>query len=370
MDYLIRVMSGHFARLAGAVPKILLKRAGAKISCPMPILYLDVTARCNSRCLTCGFRDSSGNGKELDARAWIEVLKQARELGTSIVSFGGGEPFMREDFLDLLEAAAGTRAALHLNTNGTMLSEDRVRALDSIGVSAVTVSLDADDVETYRKLRGIDAFDQVTGGIRSLKEKAPKIHVIVETTVTRENVKRLEKIAGLAKKLGADQVKFTPAVTNLQHAGLDRDAAGGLFLGPEDRATVEEAINSLLRVLGGSAFLGNSARFLKSFGDFVSGVRPRHRCFAGTLFGNVDPLGAFFPCYDVTGDFNVTRRSLAEMWNDHGFDALRDEVRRCDRVCWNVGNAEPSLLLNPGNFLFKFKQGMREMKHYRQRTRA
>lgn len=336
----------------------------------MPFIYLDITNHCNSYCRTCGFRNASGDteSRELDLASWINVIEQARELGSSVISFGGGEPFLRQDFPDMLEAAAGAGFSIHLNTNGTMLNPDRIRILDRVKVSLVTVSLDTDEPELYKALRGIDAFEDVTGGIRRLKEMSPDIHVVVECTITRSNVGKLGHLVEFVRNLGADQIKFTPVITNLQHQDLDVNAIEDIILQAKDIASVTKAVRGLVKLTRRDSFVGNSVSYLEGILLFVNGQRPQHNCFAGTLYGNVDPFGAVFPCYDIRGNFNVTRRSLSEIWNDPAFNSLRQQVRNCNRVCWNVGNAEPSLLLNKGHLVAKVRQSFKEMKHYRVRN--
>src|SRR5690606_12576490 len=77
---------------------------------PGPPLWLlaELTYRCPLQCPYCSNPlDFARSHEELSTAEWIEVFRQAREMGAAQLGFSGGEPLVRQDLAELIEAARG-----------------------------------------------------------------------------------------------------------------------------------------------------------------------------------------------------------------------------------------------------------------------
>ncbi len=72
-------------------------------------------------------------------------------------SIGGGEPFVREDFMDLLDYAHEKGIVTCVSTNGTMINDEIARRLDHKLVY-IQVSLDGASPESNDAIRGEGSF--------------------------------------------------------------------------------------------------------------------------------------------------------------------------------------------------------------------
>ena len=145
---------------------------------PMHDLRISVTDRCNFRCVYCMPREVYGRDHAFLPRAELLTFEEIARLvavfarlGVEKVRLTGGEPLVRRDLPVLvaqLAAIPGVRD-LTLTTNGVLLGE-HAQALADAGLRRVTVSLDADDDDTFmrmndagvpvaRVLAGIDAAE-------------------------------------------------------------------------------------------------------------------------------------------------------------------------------------------------------------------
>ena len=71
-------------------------------------LLAELTYRCPLQCPYCSNPlDFARQGAELSTAEWIEVFRQARELGAAQLGFSGGEPLVRQDLAELIAAARG-----------------------------------------------------------------------------------------------------------------------------------------------------------------------------------------------------------------------------------------------------------------------
>ncbi len=93
------------------------------------------------------------------------ILKIARELDIRKVKFTGGEPLVREDFVDIVARAAKYMDKdISLTTNGTLL-KNFAEDLKKVGVRRVNVSLDTLDRRKYERITGKDSLNDVIDGV-------------------------------------------------------------------------------------------------------------------------------------------------------------------------------------------------------------
>ena len=163
----------------------------------------ELTRRCNLNCVHC--RAGSERGPypgELSTTKCLEILGQIREVGQPIVILTGGEPLLREDIFDL--ALRGTELGLRMvmATNGTLLTPEMIERMKVSGIKRVSISIDGADEkqhDEFRKVRG--AFKGALDGIELLKSGGLEFQI--NTTVTRHNIRDVEKILDLSEALGA-----------------------------------------------------------------------------------------------------------------------------------------------------------------------
>ncbi len=112
--------------------------------------------RCNLACTYCNeFDDFS---KPVPADDMLRRIDRLADLGTSIISFSGGEPLLHPD-LDSLIARIRRRGAMAgMITNGYLLTADRIQRLNRAGLEHMQISIDnvmPDDV-SKKSLKVLD----------------------------------------------------------------------------------------------------------------------------------------------------------------------------------------------------------------------
>ncbi len=108
------------ARLAGE-PALPLSAASALALEGFETLFLELTARCNQRCVHCYASASPEASAHLDRARCEALLDEARELGFERVQLTGGEPLLHEDVVALAARAGERGLACELYTNGLLL---------------------------------------------------------------------------------------------------------------------------------------------------------------------------------------------------------------------------------------------------------
>jgi cyclic pyranopterin phosphate synthase len=146
------------------------------LSRPLHDLRISVTDRCNFRCVYCMPRAVFGPDHAFLPREEIlnfeeiaRLVGAFTRLGVEKVRLTGGEPLVRRELTTLvrmLAAQAGVRD-LTLTTNAVLLPE-HAPALAEAGLQRVTVSLDADDDETFGRMNDARApVTKVLAGIEA-----------------------------------------------------------------------------------------------------------------------------------------------------------------------------------------------------------
>jgi radical SAM protein with 4Fe4S-binding SPASM domain len=175
-------------------------------SSPLTIKW-EITRGCNLKCKHCYARAGKTLKNELNTEEIKKLLDRLDEIGTISLHFTGGEPFVRKDFLDILEHANRHNFSITILTNATLIDRDLANKLSRINIHSVQVSLDGAKSETHDKIRGIaGAFDLTIRGIKNLIEN--EIKVSIATTFSKNNINEVEEIYELTKKLGASSFLF------------------------------------------------------------------------------------------------------------------------------------------------------------------
>jgi len=126
-------------------------------------LRISITDRCNFRCTYCMPKTVFGRDYPFLPRdellSFEEITRIARIFvaqGVTKIRLTGGEPLLRRNIERLIEMLAAIPGLeLTLTTNGSLLAK-KAQNLRDAGLQRVTVSLDALDDPTFRKMNDVD----------------------------------------------------------------------------------------------------------------------------------------------------------------------------------------------------------------------
>jgi SynChlorMet cassette radical SAM/SPASM protein ScmF len=139
-----------------------------------------------------------------------DILDQALPLGLETVKITGGEPFVRDDIVEIVSYAHGLGLSVLIESNAMLLTEEVVQALArSGGLGRVAVSLDGATPDSHAMLRGSRvSFEAAIQGIERLVRHGAQVQII--SCLHRGNAQEMEDLIALATRLGASSIKFNP----------------------------------------------------------------------------------------------------------------------------------------------------------------
>jgi len=132
---------------------------------PMVVL-ISPTMRCNLRCAGC-YAAEYDRGHDMPAEVVERIVAEARDLGTYAITLLGGEPFIREDVLDLLDKYRDM--TFQVFTNGALITDELAARLANAGNVLVCLSIDGFERD-HDARRGEGALRRTEEGMAALRQ--------------------------------------------------------------------------------------------------------------------------------------------------------------------------------------------------------
>lgn len=176
-------------RNSAMIKKTLLRKYAA-LGIPGSGIF-ELTPRCNLRCKMCYVRltpqEMASIGTERTADEWISLAQSAKDAGLTFLLLTGGEPTLRNDFIEIYEALAQMGLSLSINTNATLLTSSLRESWHKLPPPQVNITLYGTCHEDYAAFCGDPtAFEKVCDAIDWLQSENILIHL--NTTMTPQNL--------------------------------------------------------------------------------------------------------------------------------------------------------------------------------------
>lgn len=164
---------------------------------------MELTGRCNFGCKMCFIHQSSADktikNAEMPTRFWCDLADELQDMGTLTMLLTGGEPMLRPDFAEIYTHLKRSGFLISVNTNLSLLTEEKLRLLSDNKPLILNVSLYGASDATYRALCGQERmFGTVRDNLLRLKQQG--IAVKLNYTVTEENYGDREGIYAFARE--------------------------------------------------------------------------------------------------------------------------------------------------------------------------
>lgn len=302
-------------------------------------VHLDVTYRCNERCIHC-YLDHDDHG-EMTTAEIASVLEQLADAGVFFLSLSGGEVFMRTDFFEIVEQARQLEFNVKVKTNGVMIREKEAARLRDLGVEQMQISIYSHRPEVHdaiTKLPG--SLERTIRAIRFLKSQGLK--VAIANVLMAGNFPDQAGVMRLARELEVSYTldpTITPKMdgdTSILHLRIPGADLQQVFQNPELVGDVEE--------------------FCAAPPVPGEDVMDGYPCSAGHTACYISPYGDVFPCVQFPlPSGNVRRQKFLDIWrNSPQLKEVRSirarDLPTCS-ACAHVGTCSrcPGLAYMEGN---------------------
>lgn len=170
----------------------------------------ELTFRCNLKCTHCYVVEDQTK-KELTFQEITDILDQIHKEGCLWLTFTGGEPLLRKDFLDIYGYAKKKGFLITLFTNGTLISKEIADYLQQYPPFMIDITLNGITEETYEKISRIPgSFQKCLKGIRLLLERnLPLTLKSIGMTVNRGEILKIKE---WVYSLGKAKYRYDPII--------------------------------------------------------------------------------------------------------------------------------------------------------------
>lgn len=166
---------------------------------PLPFhLSIEITDKCNLKCPMCPRNFVEVKNQNLEFEKFQYVLSQIPTI-REITLLGRGETFLHPELDKILSLGVQKKLKFTIVTNGVSLIENLPN------VEKLVVSIDHPEIEGYKKIRGAN-LEKIIENIKKIKNKNPKIYIIIQSLILKDNIYNLSKFLELCQKCNADSL--------------------------------------------------------------------------------------------------------------------------------------------------------------------
>ena len=313
---------------------------------------LFVTSRCNSKCKGCFYMNNLNEARDISVEEYEKMFKEFPEL--KAVLFSGGEPFLRNDLLDIIGMLVEVNKVqtIGIPTNGFLtdrIVSDVHKILEQYPWLSLGVYVSLDGLEeTHDNIRGVKgSFSNAVKTIKELR-KLGDFNLTVNTTIMKENYHELKDLFEFVKGLGVSNHTFD--ILRVVHNSMKVNLPSLEDLKEANKLRVEakkhyanrklSRIHSTLR----ESYLG--ALQLK----IIDGSKWDFKCVAGENKPVIYANGDFALCELLPSLGNLKEKSFKELWRGGEAMRQREQIKchacDCTHICYLSASLDRSFITN------------------------
>ena len=164
-------------------------------------IRLEVTSQCNLKCEYCHNSEYSNRKDDMTTEEILQLIRNIKQrYPINKILLTGGEPLVNKDICRIIEQISKLGIKADLVSNGTLLTADLVRKLESSGLKRIRLSIDElGEVSGLRSTANPNEIWNVAKMIRNVSN----IEVCIHTVCSPTNVTQLFDVYSKTLDIGA-----------------------------------------------------------------------------------------------------------------------------------------------------------------------
>lgn len=187
------------------------------------IVSFEITHRCNLKCIHCCI-DADGvtsSKQDLSTEEIKSILDKIVEWNPERIMLSGGEPMLRNDFIEILTYLNRIYDGnIIISTNGMFINHSNVSILSKCA-DQIDISIDGVDEESCSIIRGPGVFDKVINNLKILQETGFE-RISLSLAIGDKNQHIEDRFIELNKQLNTKPLirNFTPIGRGLKNNSI------------------------------------------------------------------------------------------------------------------------------------------------------
>ena len=315
-------------------------------------VQIDLTNACNLNCVCCWFyspllseaRKPNNIWKKSNLNFFIikKLIDELSYLNSKTIHLGGGgDPCAHPELVEIVKYIKSKKLDVSINTNLTLLNEEKLNQLLTNGVNWFTLSIWGGSQEAYIAVhpnQKKDTFDRIKNNLKTIREfkknnLSGKPDVMIINVISNKNYLDLLNMYKIAVEYGVNFIwyqVFDPIDATQELCLSDREK-GDVFLQCEEIKKLHENNKN------------NNGYILElwQFERFISRLRSEDRnkrgfydenrvlkipCYAGWTYSRIAANGDVVPCCKGYGfpTGNIYKQKFSEIWNGWKYREFRN----------------------------------------------
>ena len=177
-----------------------------------PCLFVEVTNRCNLTCPTCQLGTDQAykgyNKSDITFEQFKKIVDQVPSL-VYVTLQGIGEPLLNKDIIKMIKHCSEKGISTYINTNGTILTENKSRELVESGLSNLSISVNSFNEKVFSETRSGASIYKVTENVKRFIEIRKELNlkrpiVSFRAILMKETEPYMEELIFKSNELGVD----------------------------------------------------------------------------------------------------------------------------------------------------------------------
>lgn len=286
-----------------------------------PCLFIEVTNRCNLTCPTCPLgTDLAYQGydkADISFENFKKIIDQIPSL-VYVTLQGIGEPLLNKDIVKMIKYCSEKGISTYINTNGTILTENKSRELIEAALSNLSISINSFDQKVFSETRSGASITKITDNIkkfieikRNLNIKKPIISF--RAILMKETEPHMEDLILKSNEMGVDVLYIQLFMSIIAEKNLC------------ESSLKQNEINEFCRKLEVWKKQVKMQIITESFGNSSNNLG---QCRLPWFSPNVTAEGYLTPCCTISNPSilnmgNVFEKPFKELWNSEKYIDFR-----------------------------------------------
>lgn len=255
------------------------------------------------------------------------------------INFGGGEPFLKKELLELIRFCKSRRFKTNVATNGYLIDEPMAKKIADSGLESIIVSLDSLNEDVHDYLRGVKGVYQgVMNAIRWVDKFCDGLYKGICCVIYEKNLDDILKLVEWVDRNSRLNSIYFMAAMQPNNVPLDSQwyrKEEFNFLWPGDSLRVCSLIDELIRLKKAGSKITNQICQLeafKSYYEYPERFVKSTKCNMDSAL-HISSCGDIFLCYrwDLLG--NIKTDDLARVWRSEKATQVRENIAICKNNC-------------------------------------
>ena len=294
-------------------------------------LQLEVTNRCNYRCIMCDRENWVAIGKKLDDVMDFDTFKKLTdEIAPMYMTLNGwGEPLMNRDMPKIIEWCHNRQITSAMPTNLGFINDELFEKLILHLPTILTISMHGATKETYEAITKTKTYDRFLHYFEKLLSRTGKDRLRILCALQAKNLGEFEAFYQFLKKWGMLEKFNLICVFDFRTPAPEEQR---VIPTQEEKARTLKALESAIA----DSDTEEKKRFLQTWRERLleiesfEAVHEDGPCFIPWISTFILANGDVLPCCYLTGGIhkmgNIHERSFTEIWNSELYRTFRSRI--------------------------------------------